>query len=508
MYTGPNDITRTHISAEGDQEEGALVTLLRVVTGVDDFTRAVMPREQLALYADPSRVALQATLPEFDTRGLVDCPGRRNPRTIQILGVDEEAGTPRAAGHRPAVELLQAAAIRPAVGAPPVAERRPRGTKGNAPGRSCPSRRPRRRHRLHDNRRRRMARRREARAEVKSRAHGVRDGERAHRGRSTHLPSSQAPEPLLDVLGSAREVIVRLEAAVAVERVELNRDCAALVEERGWLEEVGRLLEAWFALARATHERSMRAVAEEREALEEVRDEAVAAQEKATCMERQAAERDQASRRRAAELLARERLLLAREEAVVKREKSVQSTQADLARRNDEFERSHAEVLCREEEVAIHETDVEITVTAQDAREEQIARREAEAASSLSTLNAQEEQAAKWEAELAAREQALAALAEKEKRGQAEAPTTSGVPTSAVEVISLEEWLQMTRGELETAWRSVREAGLGHVNVGEKGMDQEAIGHLALGFEEISWRLKALLRAVKELASREGCALA
>lgn len=67
MYTGPNDITRIHIGTEGDLEEGALATLLKVVAGVDDLTRAVLPREQLALCADPGQVALQATLPEFDT---------------------------------------------------------------------------------------------------------------------------------------------------------------------------------------------------------------------------------------------------------------------------------------------------------------------------------------------------------------------------------------------------------------------------------------------------------
>ncbi|XP_062202101.1 uncharacterized protein LOC133904658 [Phragmites australis] len=271
---------------------------------------------------------------------------------------------------------------------------------------------------------------------------------RARRGPSTWPPSSQAPEPLPDVLGSAREVIGWLEAAVAADRVELDRDHAALVKERGRLEEVGRVLEPRISSAHATHERSMRAVAKEREALEEVCDEAVAAQEKATCMERQATERDQASRWWVAELLAREWLLLAREEAVVKREKSVQSAQADLARRNDEFERSRADVLHREEEVAIRETDVEITATAQDAHVEQIARREAEAALAASALTAREEQAAKWEAELAARERALAALAKQAKRGQAEAPATSGVPTSAAKGVSLEERLQIARDEL------------------------------------------------------------
>ncbi|XP_062181252.1 uncharacterized protein LOC133885536 [Phragmites australis] len=58
MYMGPNDITRTHIGAEGDLEEGALATLLRVVTGVEDLTRAVLPQEQLVLCTDLGWVAL------------------------------------------------------------------------------------------------------------------------------------------------------------------------------------------------------------------------------------------------------------------------------------------------------------------------------------------------------------------------------------------------------------------------------------------------------------------
>ncbi|XP_062195303.1 uncharacterized protein LOC133898635 [Phragmites australis] len=80
--------------------------------------------------------------------------------------------------------------------------------------------------------------------------------------------------------GCARKrpkVIERLEAAVAAERAELDRDRAVLIEVRGRLEEVGRPLEARIASACATHKRSMRAVAKEGEALEEVHDEAIAA---------------------------------------------------------------------------------------------------------------------------------------------------------------------------------------------------------------------------------------
>ncbi|XP_062203787.1 vicilin-like seed storage protein At2g18540 [Phragmites australis] len=184
----------------------------------------------------------------------------------------------------------------------------------------------------------------------------------------------------------------------------------------------------------------MRAVAEEQEALEEVRDKAIAAQEEASRLE-------QASRRRTAELLARERLVRAREEAFGQREKSVESARVDLAYRSDELERSHAEVHRQEEEVVIRETDVEIMVTAQDAREEQNTRREAEAASTSVTLTAREEQATKWEVELAARERALAALAEQLNRGQAKALATSGVPTSAA-----------TRGVVEAEEMAAREA--------------------------------------------------
>ncbi|XP_062227295.1 predicted GPI-anchored protein 58 [Phragmites australis] len=53
---------------------------------------------------------------------------------------------------------------------------------------------------------------------------------RAHRGPSAR-PSYL--EPLPNVLGSAWEVIERLEAVVAAKRAELGRDRAALIEQRG-----------------------------------------------------------------------------------------------------------------------------------------------------------------------------------------------------------------------------------------------------------------------------------
>ncbi|XP_062224557.1 uncharacterized protein LOC133923129 [Phragmites australis] len=242
--------------------------------------------------------------------------------TPRAAGRRPAAGTPREAGSRLAVGMLQAAAIRPLVGAPPAAEQKPQGTRGNAPGR-IPPKDPAGGQRQPEELRPdpapgpsapapklsapvdpeppappypepRAAAAPEqpapsettpstprlehvaavevvaARAASVWRSSGTLSAsiEWARRGPSTRPPSSQAPEPLPDVLGSAQKVIEWLEAAVAAERAELNRDRATLVEERGWLEEVGRLLEVRIASARITHEGSMRAVAEEREAQE------------------------------------------------------------------------------------------------------------------------------------------------------------------------------------------------------------------------------------------------
>ncbi|XP_062178681.1 uncharacterized protein LOC133883382 [Phragmites australis] len=363
MYTGPNGITRTHIDADGDLEEGALATVLRVVTYIEDLTRAVLPQEELALCADSGRVALQATLPEFDAQGLVERPGRRNPGTIQIPGVDEEAGsrqqtsdrdtaggrprpaagTLRAVGSRLATGTLLAAASRPAARTPQAAGRRPKGTRGNVPGHTLPKDPAGGQRKLEGPRPIAAPGPSTPALEPSAPAGPEPRAPTSPKPRVVAAPEQPAPsEPTpsipraervaaVEVVAAraaptrAREVIEWLEVAVATKRAELDKDHTALVEERGRLEEVGKLLEAHIASASATHERSMRVVAEQQEALEEVHDEAVTVQEKASRMERQATERDQASRRWAAELLARERLLLAREEAVGKREKSVQS---------------------------------------------------------------------------------------------------------------------------------------------------------------------------------------
>ena len=88
MYTSPSNLMRTYIGEEGDLDEGALATLLKVVTGVDDLARAV---------ANPGRAVLQGSMPAFDSQGLVDRPGRRDPGTLHILGVDDNGGRGTAA---------------------------------------------------------------------------------------------------------------------------------------------------------------------------------------------------------------------------------------------------------------------------------------------------------------------------------------------------------------------------------------------------------------------------
>ncbi|XP_062217721.1 uncharacterized protein LOC133917919 [Phragmites australis] len=649
MYIGSGDIMRTHIGVDGDLDEGALATLLKVVTGIDDLARAILPREELALCADKGRAALQASMPEFDAQGLVDHPGRRNPGTIQIPRVDEEAGRRQQVGGRDTGGSRQQVGDRDAAGSRPTAQRdkgkRPQtyvpqpssssspsplqqrsaaggateggwggqssgaesgmearskawepegqgpadgatagartdqppeagskaaagagsqrpegqnpppkrrkaepGPKPQGPGFKIPESRwlpkdpaggqrqpeeprpapapgpsapipelsvpkgPEPRALVSPELRAPVGPEQPASTEptpstprtervaagevVAIRAAPAQQpsgtpstsAERARRGPSPRPPSSHAPEPLPEVLGSAREVIGRLEVAVAVERAELEKERIALVEERGRLEEVGKLLETRIASARASYERSMREVAEEREALEETPDEAVATQEKASRMERQATERDQASRRRAAELLARERQLLSREEAAGKREKAVRSAQADLAHQNDELERGRAEVLRQEEEVAVRETDVEITAVALDAREVQIARCEVEVASASSALTIREELAAKREANVAAREQAVTARAEQLQRAQAETSSMRGIPASAADGTSLKDRLKTARDELETvfaertnvklmtcdilqqAQKSMKAAGLRHVHVGKQGL--------------------------------------
>ena len=66
----------------------------------------------------------------------------------------------------------------------------------------------------------------------------------------------------------------------------------------------------------------------------------------------------------------------------------------------------------------------------------------------------------------------------------------------------------MMQDILRQARDSVEAAGLGRVSVGDQGLETETIGHLALVFLEITWRLEALPVAVQELATWEERALA
>ncbi|XP_062213697.1 actin cytoskeleton-regulatory complex protein PAN1-like [Phragmites australis] len=92
---------------------------------------------------------------------------------------------------------------------------------------------------------------------------------RALRGPSARPSPSRPAEPLLDVLGSAREVIERLEAAVVGEKTQLEAGRTALLEVRERLAEGRRLFEARVTAARAVNENERRVIEAEREALEE-----------------------------------------------------------------------------------------------------------------------------------------------------------------------------------------------------------------------------------------------
>ncbi|XP_062230345.1 uncharacterized protein LOC133928081 [Phragmites australis] len=211
----------------------------------------------------------------------------------------------------------------------------------------------------------------------------------------------------------------------------------------------------------------------------------------------------------------------------------MRSAQVDLCRQNDELERGRTDVLRREEQVALRETDANITSLALDAREEQIARRVADADLASSALATWEEQVANQEVDLPAREQAVKARAEQLEQSQAEVAaqhqeilTMRGIPISAADDSSLEARLKNAKDELDDvlserrnvklmmrdilrqARDTVEVAELGRVFVRCQSLETETIGHIALGFAEIARRLEALPAAVQELATREGRALA
>ena len=60
--------------------------------------RAELPWREMALCANPERVAIQAKLPKFDAQGLVDRPRSRSPEVAEIPWLDEAAGEGAAGG--------------------------------------------------------------------------------------------------------------------------------------------------------------------------------------------------------------------------------------------------------------------------------------------------------------------------------------------------------------------------------------------------------------------------
>ncbi|XP_062191273.1 uncharacterized protein LOC133895092 [Phragmites australis] len=93
--------------------------------------------------------------------------------------------------------------------------------------------------------------------------------EEAHRGASAQPPPSQPADPLPIVLGSAQEVIGRLEATVAGEMAQQEAERVALVTERAHLTAAWRVFDSRLATARAANEDERHAMVEEQKALEQ-----------------------------------------------------------------------------------------------------------------------------------------------------------------------------------------------------------------------------------------------
>ncbi|XP_062230024.1 uncharacterized protein LOC133927580 [Phragmites australis] len=97
--------------------------MLRVVTGVNEMSRAKLPWKEMTLYTNPKQVAIQAKLPEFDAQGLVDRPRHRSPEAAEILGLEDATGEEAASGP-----------VR--TGGPGAASGQPRASSGAAAGSS------------------------------------------------------------------------------------------------------------------------------------------------------------------------------------------------------------------------------------------------------------------------------------------------------------------------------------------------------------------------------------
>ncbi|XP_062201006.1 golgin-84-like [Phragmites australis] len=267
--------------------------------------------------------------------------------------------------------------------------------------------------------------------------------EKARRGSSSWPTPGKAPEPLLEMLGSAREVIGRLETAIAADRTELEEECAALVDERGRLEEARKLLETRVSMARTAHEGSLQELAMKWEALEEVCEEAVAAQKEAEHLEELTALRDQASKERAGKLATREVQLAlreqevaSREEAVSKREEASLSTETDLHHQAQDLKCGRADVLYQEEQVALREMDANLASSALAAREKSLANQEAR---------------------VTAREQAIEAWAEQLERARTEVATQLQEARAMKDVPASNKGLEARLNKADEDLNAVRE---------------------------------------------------
>jgi hypothetical protein len=92
FYTGPEDITRTQIGASWDLGQAELRGMIRVITGSEDMSRAELPWPEMALCANPDRVAILKRLPEFDAQGPVDRPRSRSPEASELPGLEDLLG--------------------------------------------------------------------------------------------------------------------------------------------------------------------------------------------------------------------------------------------------------------------------------------------------------------------------------------------------------------------------------------------------------------------------------
>ncbi|KAF0928386.1 hypothetical protein E2562_003204 [Oryza meyeriana var. granulata] len=75
--------------------------MLRVVIGSNNIPASELPREDLVLCNDIGRVALQAILPKYDAKGILERAFGMTPRPEQILGDDgdgvhQDSGAARA----------------------------------------------------------------------------------------------------------------------------------------------------------------------------------------------------------------------------------------------------------------------------------------------------------------------------------------------------------------------------------------------------------------------------